>query len=352
MLDVWTGVIPLRMGTIRDAKVGIACAIALAVIIALVAVVAHLRAGGWSAPPWPADLPPAVRQRVSGINLPAECRLDNLPKAFEYDAVGVYQGTRTDFKPDPPFAGMEFVGAIDVKVTATKRPVVLLLSSYAPAVWKIKAAAGVEIAGIAYSGYGPAIVQGDLPPAGKIIELTPQSKCGAIKFAYAYDGDGFRKLQSLAVAVAGARLSTFQGRNDNGSFVVGPGARHLGDLGAARAELQNVDKSDTRNAKLQSLIDQGAVRLATGDELFAWVNADPELAPYGLVRKPNFARPAYMILKPFAFPEGMTGADGATFILPKGMPKPSGDAGHNVVLKMDASDGCIALSSGSVCTPP
>jgi hypothetical protein len=344
------------LGRIGAAKIAIGFAIVLAVALWIsLPLIKRIMSPG--APNWITGVPPAERQAQSSTVLPPECRFTDLPEEFEYDAVGVYQGKKAYTWPvsdaDARLIGQSFVGAVSVLVTVTERPVVLLLTSYTPAVWNIKAAPGAVIAGIAYSGYGPAGVFGDIPSSAKVIDLTRDAPCGAEhSVAVAYEGSRFRQLQALAIALADAKLSTIQGKYDNDSFIVGPGGQHISDLAAIRAALH---ADFTRNTNLhgkglppdtpqiQALIGAGAIRPATADEVFAWETVDPELTKYGLVRPPDFGSPyhAYMILKPFVFPEGMSGGNAVTFILPVGMEMPSGDPGHNTILLMDWSGDCI-----------
>jgi len=304
-------------------------------------------------PSWETGLSPAV-QATSPLSVSAECRMKDLPAAFEYDAVGVYEGAKIAAPSDARFAGHDLVGGITVKVTATGRPVVLLLSSFRPAVWTIEAASGVEIAGIVSVGQGPAMVKGDVPQGIQVIDATG-GQCGLHGPIYAIDGDDFRGLQNVAIAIAGAKLSTFQGVYNESKFIVGPGATHISQLAEIRKN-QRIEKYlpgtyEPSFAKVQTLIDQGAVRPASDDEFLAWASQDPELRAYGLVRKPQMPGAVYMILKPFAYPEGMSGAARVNFILPEGMPMPTGNPGHNSILKMDISDGCIELKLGRICVP-
>jgi len=345
--------------------VGFAVVLAIAIWISFLLIKPMIAPG---APNWTTGVPPAERQTKSRLALPPECRFDDLPEAFEYDAVGVYQGKKVSAWPntdaDARLREQDFVGAVSVQVTVTERPVVLLLTSYLPAIWTIKAAPGAVIAGIAYSGYSPAAVLGDVPSSTKVIDLTRDGACGGEYSVAAYEGSNFRKLQALAIAVAGAKLSTIQGKYDNDSFIVGPGAQHISDLAAIRADLHSDFawiRADLRkhglppnHPKIQPLIDAGVIREATADDVFAWETLDPELTEYGLVRQPQFTQfrisRAYLILKPFVFPEKMNDAGLTTFILPAGMAMPSGEARGSTVLLMDWSGECIELMGGSVCT--
>jgi hypothetical protein len=38
-----------------------------------------------------------------------------------------------------------------------------------------------------------------------------------------------------------------------------------------------------------------------------------------------------VVLKPFTYPAGLYGGNSATFLIPKGVPKPKGNSGHSSV---------------------
>jgi hypothetical protein len=45
----------------------------------------------------------------------------------------------------------------------------------------------------------------------------------------------------------------------------------------------------------------------------------------------------FVVLKPLMLPDGMYGAHSAAFIIPQGVPAPTGPAGHNEFYRMDGT---------------
>jgi hypothetical protein len=94
-------------------------------------------------------------------------------------------------------------------------------------------------------------------------------------------------------------------------------------------------------AGLADAVRRGLLRKATAADAEAWSEAVlqntpqrdlPPVAGQGVPRPP---RPglfnAYVVQKPFTYPSGLYGGNSATFLIPRGVPKPAGNAGHSSV---------------------
>jgi hypothetical protein len=278
------------------------------------------------------------------IGIPWGCRYWNLPKEFEYDAIGVYQGQVPAKRDDEPYLkSPSRIWAIDVNVTSTERPVVLLLSSYESVKWKINVKDGSTLAGIVVTGYHPSIASVVDRPRMKTLNVSGLSnRCG--HGVSASSSEHFDALLSLAKSVAGRSLSTFQSAYEASTFTVGPGAT---DVGMMPPE----DRSFVEdNAEIKALVSDGTLHLATEDEKLAWLTADPELTKLGVLRatQSDFSR-VYMVTKQFKFPAGMHGSHSRGFIIPKGIKLPTGDWAHNVLYFMKPYKGCISMGGASAC---
>lgn len=53
----------------------------------------------------------------------------------------------------------------------------------------------------------------------------------------------------------------------------------------------------------------------------------------------------YVVLKPFELPGGSHGAHSATFFVPKGVARPTGDPGHSVIYDFNTMT-CAGLACG------
>lgn len=102
---------------------------------------------------------------------------------------------------------------------------------------------------------------------------------------------------------------------------------------------------------LRRLVKDGAIRLATDDEITAWLQgaAKRKGSPIDTVRRNMDWRlgddQVYVALREFDLPEGLGGANARTFILPPGTPKPGGPQGHCTFLHLDTFE-----CSGTACT--
>jgi hypothetical protein len=51
---------------------------------------------------------------------------------------------------------------------------------------------------------------------------------------------------------------------------------------------------------------------------------------------------AYTVVKAFTYPAGLYGGDSAAFIIPKGVPTPTGDPGHSAVFDFNSDHVCLS----------
>ena len=108
-------------------------------------------------------------------------------------------------------------------------------------------------------------------------------------------------------------------------------------------------------AGLADAVRRGLLREARNEDAQAWQQARSELAP---ADQPRIANPsasrggdmsirmhnAYMGSKPMRLPAGLYGAHSATFFVPKGVQRPSGDPGHSAIYDFNTMT-CV----GAVC---
>jgi len=91
---------------------------------------------------------------------------------------------------------------------------------------------------------------------------------------------------------------------------------------------------------IERLEKQQAIRRATDEDIAGWVaGAAQRLGqPVDAYRRKIDWRvrkdSVYVVLQPFELSDGLAGANGRTFIIPEGTPKPVGPRGHNTFLEM------------------
>jgi hypothetical protein len=91
---------------------------------------------------------------------------------------------------------------------------------------------------------------------------------------------------------------------------------------------------------LEQLLREGVIRRATPEDIDAWVRATGADRQKALRVETldsssggRFVFRTYVVLRDMTFPERLTGANSATFIVPSGVPRPFGDPGHSIVLE-------------------
>lgn len=91
-------------------------------------------------------------------------------------------------------------------------------------------------------------------------------------------------------------------------------------------------------AGLDQLLREGRLRKATPRDIDAWASATGSKRRGSDYADPRsggqFAYRTYVVLGEMTFPARLTGAHSATFIVPRGVPRPYGDPGHSTLLEM------------------
>ena len=106
---------------------------------------------------------------------------------------------------------------------------------------------------------------------------------------------------------------------------------------------------------LEQAVGRGELRKATLDDAHAWVDTIskemppqdiPPVAGQGAIkpRRPLLMN-AYVVLKPFIYPDGLFGGNSAVFFIPKGIAMPKGKRGHSTVYDFNSLS-----CTGSLCS--
>ena len=272
-----------------------------------------------------------------------------LPADFSVFAVGGYSGRKAGFQIDQ--SGHEAT-RMDVAVNSTNKPVVLMLGAYEPTIWRVGWSPGTKIAAVLVSGYHRQAIAG-LPKQTPVINVSYANR-GACGYFYVAN------VQLGGLNPISQRLF---GRAVDMVYTADKGYAVVGDSLAPKITLQM--SSDTspdsfRDVKaplagqlgLDDALERGLLRRANEADAAAWVEAvmgsriSRDMPPVAgqRVSKPNAprVRNAYVVLRPFTYPPGLYGAHSATFFIPRGYPKPEGNAGHSTVYDFNSLTECMA----------
>lgn len=287
---------------------------------------------------------------------PVACLRDlALPAELDVQLVGVYQasdqaGREAVAFAEPPLDGGRRGGVVEVRVGKTAKPLLLVLSAYEPVHWALQVQAGADLRGVIASGYHAPTVSG-IGASGLLVQTShdrPQPGC---PYFLAYEGDHLASASRRVKDWTTHPIHRMQRRYAGSSFDVGAVVDAAPVVVAATSPrvveaspvvvsvpppkvivLPSLPTPPPGEEGLTWLENQGKLRMATDADIAAWYAAAGRDRGEGGGRLGHH-RP-YVVLAELMLPDGLTGAHGQTFIIPRNVPFPRGPRGHNVFLRM------------------
>ncbi|HZX30251.1 MAG TPA: hypothetical protein VFF03_02770 [Rhodocyclaceae bacterium] len=261
-----------------------------------------------------------------------------LPAEFAVFAAGAYSGRKIPFQIDQ--SGHEGT-QIDVVVNSPDKPVVLMLGAYEPTVWNISWSPNTKILAVLASGYHRQAVAG----LGRGVPQLNSSYDNRGPCGYFYvTQDNLGPLNPLARRLFGRPVDMVFPAQQGQVLIGGPiaaGSRLLTSTEVTPESFYDKSAPLAGPAGVEDAVRKGLLRKATAADAEAWSDAVlanspqrdiPPVAGQGTPKPPKpHLYNAYVVLKPFTYPSGLYGAHSATFLIPKGVPKPQGNPGHSAV---------------------
>lgn len=291
----------------------------------------------------PFEFQSEAKQPAISAGKPA-CRFPELklPSDFSILAAGAYSGRKISFQIDQ--SGHEGT-QIDVAVNSPNKPVVLMLGAYEPTIWNIGWSKETKILAVLVSGYHRQAVAGlekNVPQLNS--SYDNRGPCG---FFYVTK-DSLSALNPIARRVFGQPVEMVF-LAEKGKVVVGESIQNDTKLitspETTPISFYDKDAPMAGPAGLENGVRKGLLRKATDADADAWADAVMQISPQrdippvsgsGIPKPPRpIMHNAYVVLKPFTYPAGLYGGHSATFIIPKGIPRPSGNPGHSAVYDLN-----------------
>lgn len=283
-----------------------------------------------------------------------------LPSDFSVFAAGESGGRPLDFQIDQ--SGHDAT-QIDVLVNSSKKPVVLMLGAYEPTIWNIVWAPGTEIAAVMISGYHRQVVAGLKGGIPVLVDtcLGEDGKIAGLCNNFYVTAETTDSLNTFSGSMFGRPVDMVY-LSHNGEVVVGdplPAGAKVVTSSAITPESFHVDGAVLAGkAGLDYAVRNGLIREATTVDVQtytrAWGDLDkkmgvpdaPPISGQVETKAKSFNGPLYIVMKPFVYPTGLYGANSAGFIIPKGVPRPSGDKGHSSVYDFNVD--CNTMNGGQL----
>jgi hypothetical protein len=298
----------------------------------------------------------AAREPAASTTAPSRCSfLDSvLPIDLIVVAAGSYGGRDLDFQIDS--SGHQAT-QFDLAVH-TDKPVALLLGAYEPTVWNIGWTEKTRIIAVFATGYHRQVVAG-LPSGTPVITSSYETNgpCG-----YNYIGSESSQLTWLnpkARSVFGKDVTRAYTTHANGFIDIVEAERlkeaYVTSTDAPPESFRDSAAPLAGKAGLDDGVRKGLIRPLTNADMQAVQAAFTEHARKTTPRSANIppiagasSAPApavqvprimldrgYLVLKKFAFPAGLYGGNLAYFVVPKGVPMPTGNPGHSTVVDLN-----------------
>ncbi len=229
-----------------------------------------------------------------------------------------------------------------------------MVSAYDRTTWNIKPSPSTQIAAVYASGYSRQTVTGVDPRVPQLISTYDnRGRCG---YFYATE-EKLADLNPHARKVFGRAADAFYpiGRGPVLMGIKLPQAVQVARPAAPPPSYPTSAAPRPSRPALDQAVAAGLLRRATRADSDAWFAALAKAAQYadappvaGGGTRCERSLPvynAYVVLKPFSYPDGLFGGNYATFMIPKGAPRPSGDPGHSPVYDFNTM-----VCTGSLCT--
>ena len=277
------------------------------------------------------------------------CGLGELPERLQIHAVGVRRGDRLleGLALDPH---NDKAGEQRVAVGRTDVPVVLVLMSGEPTVWNILTTDDARIAGVLASGNGRQRVIG-LPAGVPLQELDPQQRNGCPPF-YAHEDEGhaFDRAEDRIFELFAQGISRMHTVHGSAYFRIGELTAEPTTKGELRVEDVVLDPSKVLlpgKLGLAQLMQRGVLEPARPSDLAPWLASLRRQRSFDAERYSErlaieFKREkVYLVTAATDLPGGMFGANGAIFLVKRGVPDPGGQRGHNTLIFADGR--CVGM---------
>ncbi|MEE4161119.1 MAG: hypothetical protein V2I25_01345 [Woeseiaceae bacterium] len=278
------------------------------------------------------------------------CGLGELPERIEVHAIGIRRGDH-----DLPGVAIDprddSASEQSVAVGRTEAPVVLVLMSAEPTLWKVLSTPEADIAGVLATGDGLQRVIG-LEPGVPLKEIDPNARNSCRSFhAYEDRGRQFDDVEDRVFEIFAQSIEHMHTVHGGNYFRIGEMTAEPVLRGSLTVEDIIVDPTEQvlpGKLGLTQLKEAGTLEIARPSDLDRWLGGfaaqgiDAERYRRRLSMNFNMER-VFIIKAATELPSGMYGAHSAVFLVDAGVPEPGGDRAHNTLVFADGR--CV----GTVC---
>lgn len=249
---------------------------------------------------------------------------------------------------------------VEVFINEPGKPVILMLIGSQVDAWQIWRTPETRISAVYVGNAGPNPKVLGLSEFVPIVTTTGWSRgqCETIHYQFSYRDDEMKGLDLVAMQLLGKPVTQKFIDPSSERLYVGqqlPDTAYIQDRTQPTESLRIPNTPLVAQAGLDEALANETIRLMTQEELREWYDQYPAFFRHWSRKLPPDGRiepivPVYMILKSFQIPAGLSGTKAVVYVLPEGVPMPTGDVGNSMLFDVGA-DECFRgeLTSGLKC---
>ena len=268
-----------------------------------------------------------------------------LPENYSVFSVGGYSGRELNVQID---SSGHMATQIDVKLSSSEpKPVALVLGAYEPTIWNIEWTNSVQILAIVANGYHDQKIAGANASTSMLISTFDNGNpCGFRYRSRSLQSD----LNGLSELIFDDPVRTHFDVGRDGVVRIRDGVIDdpvfVTDIANTPASYFLGQGQLAGLPALEYAVIQGQIRPATEEDAQRWFDlaiASADSGDVAPIIRPQLYN-AYVILKEYTFPSGLTGGNRATFFIPESIEVPEGDPGHSIIYNFNTME-----CSGALC---
>jgi len=284
------------------------------------------------------------------VKMPSVCGFPgiNFSEDMVVLAAGGLGGRPLDFQLDQ---SGHMATQIDVAVNYPDKPVALMLGASEPTIWNIGWTEGTNIIAVFASGYYSQKVAGLKANTPFLVSSSedngPCNTDGNVaSFEYGNNTNigSAATEQKLSKILYARRISRiFSVPDGKGAVVIGEplsfGQQLITSDATPPKSFQDKNAPLAGEAGLSMAMKKGILRRATLKDAKKWIDALNRKYALQHLSPPDIPPDldnAYVVLKGFTYPPGLYGGHSATFYIPAGVPRPTGDFGHSKIYDLNS----------------
>lgn len=268
-----------------------------------------------------------VNEIINGL-----CEFKNLSKDMVlYHVSG--NGKRSNYQLTDEYAEAD---KINILINSPSKPVGLILGTYQASVWELIKTKNTKIEAVYLTGYESQLVVGLDKESKLIVSAGNNAPCGKDFIEKERHPKAQQKIKEKLEKIFNKKIEKNYIQQEKTLFI-GDEIFNEKDIVSTGTKVDDFIDESIRGAGkvgLQELVNNGSLKKVDRQFMQDWKEKNADRLSEDEYRYFGF-QGGYIIQKEIIIPNDLYGSDSVTFLLKKGVPKPTGKLGHSKLFKME-----------------